>query len=110
MWEFLSGHPFPGLSAMEIHAPQDHALLRLGFHRPPKKSDMERLHALQQALGLQGVSAVFPGGRHTEYVLGAEFCASRCHRRGQGPEAEKRVRRFIQANMAVNRSLVAARV
>lgn len=106
MREFLSGHPFPGLSAMEIHAPQDHALLRLGFHRPPKKSDMERLHALQQALGLQGVSAVFPGGRHTEYVLGAEFCSYEVHAAGRALRLRSGFGAFIQANMAVNRSLV----
>jgi 23S rRNA (uracil1939-C5)-methyltransferase len=70
------------------------------------KADREGLRALQQALGLQGLSAVFPGGRHTEYVLGGEFCSYEVQSSGRTLQLRSGFGAFIQANMAVNRSLV----
>ncbi|HQI82549.1 MAG TPA: class I SAM-dependent RNA methyltransferase [Deltaproteobacteria bacterium] len=104
---FFTRHPWAGIVDLEIHAPGEGALLRLGFRRPSVKTDRERLHALHQGLGLQGLSAVFSGGRHSEYVLGGEYCCYEVLASGKILQLRSGFGAFIQANMAVNQSLVA---
>ncbi|HQI01536.1 MAG TPA: class I SAM-dependent RNA methyltransferase [Deltaproteobacteria bacterium] len=103
----LHEHPVPGISSVEIHAPQEESIILVKGEGLEKKRALSLMERLYKDLGLAGISfAVMNGRRRSDHVIGRRFCRYSLDVGGNTVELSSTFGGFIQANLEVNSALV----
>jgi 23S rRNA (uracil1939-C5)-methyltransferase len=103
---FFGGYPDLSIDAMEIHAPQDEAIVRLHLGKTPSKYDLEVYKQAQQTLNLKGLSVLPDRDPGRERVFGQRTCSYDLTVQGRKIILQSIVGGFIQANMEMNQQLI----
>lgn len=102
----LGENPVPGISSIEIHAPQDEGIILLKGEGVEKRKALCLMERMYGDLGLAGISFAMSGRRRSDHVLGRRFCRYSLEVGGRAVELSSTFGGFIQANMQVNSALV----
>lgn len=102
----LKDHPVPGISSIEIHAPQRESILLVNCEGLEKRKAIHLMEKMYEDLGLTGVSIASTGRNRSDYVLGQRFCRYSFDAGGKTIELSSTFGGFIQANLQVNSALV----
>lgn len=92
------------IHSLELHAPGEEVLLEARCGSGSGKARRRFMEAAHHELGISGVSLLSPGGRE---LIGKESCSHAVEAGGKTVLLASSFGEFIQANMQVNRELVA---
>lgn len=104
--EFIRENRLPNIVALEIHAPQERAIMRIHTDVSPSKAVLDALEVMQRSLHLEGLS-VFPvhvPGKERNF--GQRSCSYVLSILGRKVILESVMGGFIQANLNVNKQLI----
>ncbi len=102
----LKRYPVPGISSLEIHAPQDESILLVKGEGLEKEKALRLMERMYKDLGLAGISFVMHGHRRSDHVLGRRFCRYSLDVCGGTVCLSSTFGGFIQANLQVDSALV----
>jgi 23S rRNA (uracil1939-C5)-methyltransferase len=101
--EILKGSGLQAIRSIEIHFPDQEAILEVNCGKGNKKVFQMAMEKMRSELGINGVSFVSPFGRQ---VLGNEACSYGLEVKGERVLVSSSFGEFIQANLQVNLAMV----
>lgn len=104
--EFIRENRLPNIAAMEIHAPQDSAIMRIHTDVSPSKVVLDALEVMQKSLRLDGLSVLPVHDPRKEHIFGQRSCSYGLSILGRTVILESIMGGFIQANLNVNKQLI----
>ncbi len=102
----LRDNPLPGLSSIEVHAPQAESILLARLDRTDPKRVSRIMEKVYNDLDISGVSFAMLGPKRSDYVLGQKFCRYSLQIHGRPVHLSSAFGGFIQANEQVNTDLI----
>ncbi len=102
----LRENPLPGLSSIEIHAPQEESILLARVEKTDPKKVMKVMEKIYAELDISGVSFAMLGPKRSDFVLGQNFCRYSLDIHGRQVHLSSAFGGFIQANDQVNTDLI----
>ncbi len=102
----LKEYPVPGISSIEIHAPQEESILLVKCEGLEKRKALRLIERMYKDLGLAGISFALHGRRRNDHVLGQRFCRYSLEIGGSTVGLSSAFGGFIQANLEVDSALV----
>lgn len=102
----LRENPLPGLSSIEIHAPQEESILLGRLDRTDPKMVLKVMEKIFKELDISGLSFAMLGPKRSDFVLGQKFCRYSLDIHGKKVHLSSGFGGFIQANDQVNTDLI----